>query len=89
LKTQLTVFLAGLAGWLNRKQQDVIDYLHAENEILKEQFQKKGGKLDLSNPQRRNLAEKVRRSESCPQTNFPSGTVFVTSTKFRFFSATR
>ena len=30
------MFLAGLAGWMNRKQQDLIDYLHAENEILKE-----------------------------------------------------
>lgn len=61
LKTQMTLFLAGLAGWMNRKQQDVIDYLHAENEILKEQFEKKGGKLDLSNTQRRKLAKKGKK----------------------------
>ncbi|MDP4643714.1 MAG: integrase core domain-containing protein [Opitutales bacterium] len=46
---------------MNRKQQDVIDYLHAENEILKEQFEKKGGKLDLSNTQRRKLAKKGKK----------------------------
>lgn len=57
----MTLFLAGLAGWMNRKQQDVIDYLHAENEILKEQFEKKGGKLDLSNTQRRKLAKKGKK----------------------------
>ncbi|MBC8434815.1 MAG: hypothetical protein H8D93_00950 [Verrucomicrobia bacterium] len=61
MKTQLTIILAGLAGWMNRKQQDVIDYLHAENEILKEQFEKKGGKLDLSNTQRRKLAMKGKK----------------------------
>jgi len=61
LKTQLTVFLAGLAGWMNRKQQDVINYLQAENEILKEQLDKKGGKLDLSNTQRRKLAKKGKK----------------------------
>lgn len=26
---------------MNRKQQDVIDYLHAENEMLKEQSRRK------------------------------------------------
>lgn len=46
---------------MNRKQQDVIDYLHAENEILKEQFEKKGGKLGLSNTQRRKLAKKGKK----------------------------
>ena len=61
MKTQLTVFLAGLAGWMNRKQQDVINYLQAENEILKEQLDKKGGKLDLSNTQRRKLAKKGKK----------------------------
>jgi hypothetical protein len=38
----MAIFLATLAGWLNRKQHDVIMYLNAENEILKEQFDKKG-----------------------------------------------
>lgn len=57
----MTLFLAGLVGWMNRKQQDVIDYLHAENEILKEQFENKGGKLDLSNTQRRKLAKRAKK----------------------------
>ena len=26
----MTIYLATLAGWLNRKQHDVINYLHAE-----------------------------------------------------------
>ncbi|MEO0510790.1 MAG: hypothetical protein AAF065_13140 [Verrucomicrobiota bacterium] len=47
MKTQLTIFLATLVGWMNRKQSDVINYLHAENEILKEQLEKKGVKLAL------------------------------------------
>ena len=32
----LQVLLAGLAGWMNRHQQDVIAYLVEENRILKE-----------------------------------------------------
>jgi len=47
----MTIFLATLAGLLNRKQHDVIMYLNAENEILKEQLDKKGVKLRLSNAQ--------------------------------------
>lgn len=61
MKTRLTLFLAALAGWMNRKQQEVIDYLQAENEILKEQLKKKGVKLALSNTQRRELAKKGKK----------------------------
>ncbi len=39
----------------------MINYLHAENEILKEQLEKKGGKLDLSNTQRRKLAKRGKK----------------------------
>ena len=53
----MTIFLAALAGWMNRKQQDLIDYLHAENETLKEQLESNGVKLKLSNTQRRKLAK--------------------------------
>jgi len=42
---------------MNRKQQYVIDYLHAENEILTEQLENKDVKLALSNTQRRKLAK--------------------------------
>jgi len=51
------MFLAAMAGWMNRKQQDLIDYLHAENETLKEQLESNGVKLKLSNTQRRKLAK--------------------------------
>jgi gamma-glutamylcysteine synthetase len=50
-----------MAGWLNRKQLDLINYLHAENETLKEQLEKKGIKLDLSNTQRRRLAKRGKK----------------------------
>ena len=55
------MFLAAMAGWMNRKQHDVIMYLHAENEILKEQLESKGVKLKLSNTQRRRLAKKGKK----------------------------
>ncbi len=57
----MTIFLAAMAGWTNRKQLDVINYLHAENEILKEQLEKKGIKLTLSNTQRRKLAKRGKK----------------------------
>jgi hypothetical protein len=50
-----------MAGWLNRKQHDVIMYLHTENEILKEQLEKKGVKMKLSNAQRYKLAKKGKK----------------------------
>jgi hypothetical protein len=42
------------AGWLNRRQEDLIDYLREENRVLREQF---GGRpLRLTDRQRRRLA---------------------------------
>ena len=46
------------AGWLNRQQQAVIDYLKTENEILKSQI--KGRRLRLTDEERRRLAVKGR-----------------------------
>ncbi|HBG27111.1 MAG: hypothetical protein A2Y10_18755 [Planctomycetes bacterium GWF2_41_51] len=43
-----------LAGWINRHQQDMIDYLKADNAILKEKIGKK--RIILSDQQRRTLA---------------------------------
>lgn len=48
--------LVALAGWLNRHQQAVIDYLIEENRVLKEQL--KGRRLRLTDEQRRRLAVK-------------------------------
>jgi len=53
---------------MNRKHEDVIDYLQAENEMLKEQLEKKGVKLNLSNTQRRKLAKKGKKLGRKPGT---------------------
>ena len=52
-----TYLLLGiLAGWLNRQQQSVIEYLRTENEILKRQV--RGRQLKLTDDERRRLAVK-------------------------------
>ena len=45
-----------LAGWVNREQQEVIEYLRVENAILKEKLGKK--RILLNDNQRRRLAVK-------------------------------
>jgi hypothetical protein len=55
----LQVLLVALAGWVNRHQQHVIEYLIEENRVLKEQV--KGRRLRLTDDQRRRLAAKGRR----------------------------
>ena len=45
-----------VSGWINRHQQDVIDYLVEENRILKGQL--RGKRLRLTDDQRRRLAVK-------------------------------
>ena len=47
-----------LAGWINRHQQDVIDYLVEENRVLKAQM--RGKRLRLTDNERRRLAVKGR-----------------------------
>jgi hypothetical protein len=51
--------LVALAGWFNRHQQDVIDYLLAENRILKSQLN--GHRLQLTDDQRRRLAVRAKK----------------------------
>ncbi len=46
--------LAALAGWLNREQQKVLEFLREENRILREQLG--GRRLRLSDDDRRGLA---------------------------------
>ncbi len=43
-----------MAGWLNRQQQDLIDYLREENRILREQLGRR--RLRFTDGQRRRLA---------------------------------
>jgi hypothetical protein len=48
--------LLAVAGWINRQQQAVIDYLIEENRVLKEQL--RGKRPCLTDDQRRRLAAK-------------------------------
>ncbi len=48
--------LITLAGWINRSQQEAIEYLRAENQVLAEQL--KGKRLRLTDEQRRKLARR-------------------------------
>jgi putative transposase len=50
------LLLAILAGWSNRQQQEIIDYLRTENQILKEKLGKR--RILLTDDQRRRLAVK-------------------------------
>ncbi len=47
-----------LAGWVNRHQQAIIDYVLEENRIFKQQLQ--GRRLHLSDNDRRRLAAKAK-----------------------------
>ncbi len=53
------LLLISLAGWLNRQQQDVIDYLQEENRVLREQL--KGRRLRFDDDQRRRLAVRAQK----------------------------
>ena len=55
----LRFLLVVLAGWVNRQQLEVIDYLKEENRVLKEQIG--GRRLRLTDAQRRRLATKGHR----------------------------
>ena len=52
------LLLLALAGWINRRQQQKIDYLITENQVLKEKLGKK--RILLSDDQRRRLAVKAK-----------------------------
>ncbi|MBI9018831.1 MAG: hypothetical protein JEZ07_16385 [Phycisphaerae bacterium] len=61
IKPQLVLLLM-LAGWINRQQQDVIEYLKTENKVLRETIGKK--KIILNDARRRRLtvaAKKIGR----------------------------
>ena len=47
-----------VAGWVNRQQQDVIDYLREENRVLRAGL--RGKRLRLSDEDRRRLAVKAQ-----------------------------
>jgi len=56
---QLQFLISILAGWLNRGQQDIIEYLQEENRVLREQLG--GERLLFTDVQRRRLAAKAKK----------------------------
>ena len=57
--TKLTPFhllVISLAGWLNKEQRKILEYLLAENAVLRQQLGRK--RLRLTDHQRRMLAVK-------------------------------
>ena len=54
----LQFLLLVFAGWINRHQQAVIEYLQAENQSLREQLGNK--RIRWTDAQRRRLAEKAK-----------------------------
>jgi putative transposase len=55
---QLQFLMLIFAGWVNRRQQDVIEYLQEENRVLREQLG--GRRLLFTDGQRRRLAAKAK-----------------------------
>jgi hypothetical protein len=53
------MLLMMLAGWINRQQQEMIEYLKEENKILREKLGKK--RIILNDDQRRRLAIKGKK----------------------------
>ena len=53
----LNILIASLAGCMNRRQGEVLEYLIEENRVLKEQLG--GRRLRLTDEQRRRLAAKA------------------------------
>ena len=59
MQPDLWQFLAlTFAGWVNRSQQDVIEYLKEENRVLREQLIAR--RLRFTDEQRRRLAAKAK-----------------------------
>ncbi len=56
---QLQFLISIVAGWVNRGQQDLIEYLQEENRVLREQLGTK--RLRFTDVQRRRLAAKARK----------------------------
>src|SRR5436190_22552982 len=52
------LILIGVAGWMNRRQQQVIDYVLEENRVLREQLGKQ--RLSFSETQKKRLALKAK-----------------------------
>ena len=78
--TPWQLFFAILAGWVNRQQQEAINYLRTENRVLKEKFGKK--RILLTDDQRRRLA--VKGKVLGRKRLFEVGTLFTPDTILRW-----
>ena len=56
----LQFLVVAVAGWINQQPRDVIDYLQAENRVLREQLGP--GRLRFTDAQRRRRAAKAKAS---------------------------
>ena len=56
------LLLVALAGWINRQQQDVIEYLQEENRVLRSKL--KGKRIRFTDDGRRRLAVKANGHET-------------------------
>ena len=74
-----------MAGWVNRSQQDVIEYLQTENRILREHLG--GWRLRLSDAQRRLLALAAKRVGR--KGLFGIGTIVTPDTLLRWYVCVR
>ena len=75
----LQILIASLAGWMNRRQAEVLEYLIEENRVLKEQL--KGRRLRLTDDQRRRLAATCAEpSTSSVSTTTTSATIETSGT---------
>src|SRR3954467_8084246 len=54
----LTFLVISFAGWVNQRQQHVIEYLVEENRVLREQIGKR--RMRFTDAQRRRLAAKAK-----------------------------
>ena len=54
----LQFVVMAMAGWMNERQQEVIEYLREENRVLREQIGKR--RLRFTEDQRRRLAVKAK-----------------------------
>jgi hypothetical protein len=63
------ILVVALVGWLNRQQQDVVEYLQEENRVLRKHL--KGKRIRFTDDQPRRLASKGKGKGIKPWTCVP------------------
>ena len=61
--------LIAVAGWMNQREYQIIDYLREENRVLREQLGER--RLRFNDDQRRRLAVKARDGQTASGRNEP------------------